>query len=818
MTVMSPLEIHSPQSRARPLPRLRSGAISLMTMLLALCSLSCAQGQTVIVKEGQSQATIVLPDSPSKTLSLAASELQEHIKLISGAQVAIVNRPAKPAGVGIYIGSTVDGRSAPADPAKDDFALHLRVTPNAIELLGNTEDGVLMAAYELLEQLGVRWYMPGPDGVDVIESKTVTAKLQDFQDAPKYKGRILQAVGDRDWASRMRLGGMNAGGHGLGPTFDQINEPELFYRYLNDGRISHQEKVSEPEVFKRVIEFWREKLKANPEMKFLNIGPHDGAGFGTDPWDATDFDPILGQVATTDRYIKFFNKVLEEFKDEYPDLGVAFYAYTQEMRPPVREKPNKHILPMLAAIGLDRFHSINNPLSWEKKYLKTVIEGWQALGVNMMFRGYLFNLADHGLPFSMIDIVKNEWPYYYDKGFIAMRVECIVNWAYHGPALYLAARLFWDPHADADKILEEYWTRFYGPAAGAMKEHFDIVENAYIHSDYYTGNVFDVPKIITPEVRKEMNRSLKAAEKAVKGDKKYEPRVNVVRIGFEYGEANFKMMDAFMHADFKEAKAQHDDITNNLIPTAVANVPPVIAPRTHVGYYKRFWGRNVDNAAERITNGREIATVLPDEWLTFLDPYNSGESLFLFDPALGTQSWRPMKTYSDSSSNQGLRYYKDTIWYRTKLTVPAKYQGRLLRLWLGGIDDTPRIWIDGVELTDRLLRGSAPIGNPWEFDATSVLTPGKEQVIVIKVSDNAVNELGTIGITGPIVVWAENPSVTREAFETLRAEEQRKVDAAKAERQAKLEARAAVLKAKREAIEKRAAEAAAAEEAKKNAK
>jgi UDP-N-acetyl-D-galactosamine dehydrogenase len=44
------------------------------------------------------------------------------------------------------------------------------------------------------------------------------------------------------------------------------------------------------------------------------------------------------------------------------------------MRPPVREKPNPRILPMLAAIGLDRFHSINNPLSWEKQYLKKVVE------------------------------------------------------------------------------------------------------------------------------------------------------------------------------------------------------------------------------------------------------------------------------------------------------------------------------------------------------------------------------------------------------------------------------------------------------------
>jgi hypothetical protein len=28
-------------------------------------------------------------------------------------------------------------------------------------------------------------------------------------------------------------------------------------------------------------------------------------------------------------------------------------------------------------------------------------------------------------------------------------------------------------------------------------------------------------------------------------------------------------------------------------------------------------------------------------------------------------------------------------------------------------------------------------------------------VIVVKVSDNAMNELGTMGITGPVMIWAE---------------------------------------------------------------
>jgi len=263
-----------------------------------------------------------------------------------------------------------------------------------------------------------------------------------------------------------------------------------------------------------------------------------------------------------------------------------------------------------------------------------------------------------------------------------------------------------------------------------------------------------VPKIVTPEVRKQMGKSLKRSEKAASGDKKYADRVNLVRIGYDYGEANFEMMDAFMHSDFVKAKKYHDIIADDLIPVAIAHKPPVISPRTHVGYFKRFWSRSVTRAYECVTGGNELVAVLPDEWLFFLDPCGAGEALFLYDPEIGIGPWQPIKTWSETASNQGLRYYKSTGWYRTKVTVPSKVEGRTLRLSIGGADDTVRVWIDGKELP-QLVRGAAPLGRLFEFDATEAIVPGKEQVLVISVADNGIQELGTFGINGPVFIWSE---------------------------------------------------------------
>ena len=55
---------------------------------------------------------------------------------------------------------------------------------------------------------------------------------------------------------------------------------------------------------------------------------NDGAGCGSSPWDAGDFDPYHGKISVTDRYIKCFNIILEEVQKEYPDVGIAVYDGT----------------------------------------------------------------------------------------------------------------------------------------------------------------------------------------------------------------------------------------------------------------------------------------------------------------------------------------------------------------------------------------------------------------------------------------------------------------------------------------------------------
>ena len=749
------------------MPRIAAwGAVPLMAALCFSTAGAAAEpraGQALLVVDGKPRSAIVLPLNAEDDEALAAEELRDHVLAMSGATLSIVTAGQHVKGVGVFIGAA--GPDAARDRIReggdDPAAFRLHVTPEAVHISGLSPQGVLFGVYELLEQLGVRWFMPGAIGTVVPAAATVAAPCQDSIQHPAFVGRVLQHIVDmqmdppqrdsaRRWGRRMRTGGPGWGRHGFGVSFDPDAEPELFLHVNGKPRFV---KVSHPEVLRRTVAHYRAELQRNPRMRYISMGPDDAGAFGHSPWDADDVDPLHGGASVTDRYVRFFNRVLDDLQRDYPDVGIAFYCYSLHMRPPVREKPNPRILPVFAPIDVCRFHSILDRVCAERAYIRSVVDGWQALGVKMAYRGYLFNLADPGLPFAMIRQVRAELPYYHRSGMIASRIECKPAWGYHAPALYLAARLMWDPSLDAAAILDDYFTRFYGPAATAMRAHFDRLDLAYGAADYHTGNIFDTPHILTPSVMAEGAASLEEAEGAVAADSTYAARIAMVRMGHAFGRAYLAMMAAIGKFDFVAAKQRLDEIQEHMLPDATAHDPPIINRRYGVGFTRRFWATVVEQGHERTTGGNVIVARLPDEWSFTLDPFDGGESLGLWKPDAGANGWLKLKTSSRSWSDQGLRYYKGSAWYRTRVPVPPDHAGRRVRLWLGGVDESAKAWLNGAPMP-LMTSGRAPIGTPWEFDCDGALRFGGDNVLVVKVTNRALDELGTGGLTAPAMLWA----------------------------------------------------------------
>lgn len=49
------------------------------------------------------------------------------------------------------------------------------------------------------------------------------------------------------------------------------------------------------------------------------------------------------------------------------------------------------------------------------------------------------------------------------------------HWANHGPYYYMLARMAWNPHADGDSILKDYYRRAFGKGGGALEAYWNYM-------------------------------------------------------------------------------------------------------------------------------------------------------------------------------------------------------------------------------------------------------------------------------------------------------------------------------------------------------
>src|SRR5688500_4474015 len=244
----------------------------------------------------------------------------------------------------------------------------------------------------------------------------------------------------------------------------------------------------------------------------------------------------------TDRYIWFFNQILDGIKDEFPDKKIGFYSYHTYMRPPVKTKPNPRIVPAFAPISLCRVHGMNNPICPERATYKPLMEAWGKILPETYERGYWFNLADPGFPFSEVHKMRDEIPTAHKLGIKGWRVETLDHWGSQTPSLYIAAKLMWNHQADVDALLKDFYEKYFGPAEQPMAEYLTMMDTALRDADHHTGSSYNMPQFYPLALRNQARQRLDAAAKAA-GAGAYGERVKIFRTSFDYLETFLAMQE-----------------------------------------------------------------------------------------------------------------------------------------------------------------------------------------------------------------------------------------------------------------------------------
>lgn len=776
-----------PPVQSRSTRCLRRGFTVLMTGLLLWAGVGASAVE--LVRDGRPVSAIVLPAEPLAKETLAAEELVEHVKVMSGAVVPVLAAEAVPEGLlPVFLGRAAEAGLDAASLAagKNPSTFTVRVRPERVDIRGLSDEGTLFGVYELLEQVGFRWYMPGEFGRVVPEGRTVTVQEQMETQAPSIIWRKLQHLDNGvPWARRARLGGeeRSTGRHGIpGLGRNAFAEHPEWYSYdaSRGERRPRQDCLSNPEVLQRAIEGVRqEAAEQGGEAQYVGAASHDGGGYcECEKCKALDqgvYDPTADRESMSDRYIWFFNQILEALEEEFPNLHIVHYTYGAHMMPPVIEM-NPRIVPVFAPITIDRLRGMDNPMSPDRHLLRWLIDEYTERGVReMYYRGYYHNLACPQFPLSQLDQIENETRVFVEKGITVMRVENIhTSWSSAFLDLYLAARMMWNAETDVAALLDEFYRLYYGPAEAPMRAYHEGLESAFRDTPYFAGSSYPYLPIFLGHPRRDTLRGdLDAAAKAAV-ESPYAERIAAVRLNWDRLDAFLDLMDARNRHDFAAAHARMEEFYRlsdegalmeplETGPGRGYTLPRLIFYRERSGnngsYFNRFFrGPVVSGYARTVTEG-DLVAPLADEWDFLLDPAEIGEIGGWQRPGELGGNWSPLKTSSRSWSAQGLHYYKGVAWYRQTVRIPEKYKGRPIYLWFGGVDELAKVWVNGTLLgTNREplmgLPGVPGTFRPFDLLATDAVRLGEDNTVSVKITNKRLNEIGTGGIVGPVMFWS----------------------------------------------------------------
>jgi hypothetical protein len=736
----------------------------------------------VLVEQGVARATIVLPDDADDNERLAAAELVDHVRSISGAELPVVTTAAPRPASAILVGRAADPSLDERARAQGDdpWAFALVVDDTAVHLRGLSSQGTLAAAYELLERLGVRWYMPGDIGRVLPRSETVRLDPLATAQAPAFIGR----PGSRHpaaevWNRRLRAnGGARFSSHGMQGFHTASLRKKLFaahpeyFALIGGERRNTQlcltnsvDGLEQNEVFQHVLTAIREMLRADPKLNLIShVNPNDGAGHcECDRCRALDppfLSPFAGlEPSYTDRYVWFINNLAAALEQEFPDVTYGFFAYHTHMVPPVRVKPHRSIAITLAPIHVCRRHGPNNQACTESESPLVVLRHWMTHvpPEKVAWYAYGFNLSDPGFPFSQVHRMREEIPAVRARGVTRWTGGPADAWAPHLPTMYLMAKLLWDPSVDVDSLLEEFYEKFYGPAAVSMKAYHEHLDHRLRDGGFHAGGVWDVPHVFDAAWRERAGLLLDAAERETDGLQAQ--RVAIQRRLLEMLDAYCESRAARDAFDFvgeriamERARDRRDDLLRDF-------EFPMLFPRQAESLFSRF----VERPAvlhEQTTGGADSHVVarLAHEWDFMLDVGNWGRYAGFQLPVASGANWQRIRT-DLPWSQQGLHHYYGAAWYRQGVHVPAEFQGRPVRLWFSGVNDTADVWINGRYVGgnhegaefDLDAFGAAFV--PFQVDASSALVYGANNTIVVRAERKRTGELGVGGLVGPVMLY-----------------------------------------------------------------
>ncbi len=513
------------------MPRL---IIALSTALLT----TSASAEITLVRDGQPQAVIIVPEGLYKHIQksaeqltgdgsvvpLAGVELADYLGKVCGTrpQMGTETQKGLPEGPRIYVGHC----KANADLAPKPEEMVVLTRNGDLHLCGGDSGpggmickGTLFAVYDFIErELGVRWLFPGEHGEVVPKRATITIADLNRREQPRIAKRKLRNVAvSREetfapvlekwgvsleawkttqgeaatgpWHRRMRLGQRIEihGGHAFAGWWEKHGKehPEWFAQQPDGSRTQTPERErlckSNAAMWDEIARVKIAEFKADPSLLTASISPNDG---GKNKFcmceacralDPAEAPKILGDSQLIDPATK------QPFA-EYPSLSDRTFTFFNEIATRVgREMPDRD----LVAYAYSVYRSVPVKVKQLQPNLivgyvgmnLTEIEAWSKIAPKLFIRpNDLGPAIDLGMP-------RNKAAWFAQAVKFSVEHKAIGfdfdnghgNWSAHGLDYYVLCKAMWNPDLNVAATIADYCRAAYGPAAEVMQQYHAVL-------------------------------------------------------------------------------------------------------------------------------------------------------------------------------------------------------------------------------------------------------------------------------------------------------------------------------------------------------
>jgi hypothetical protein len=474
------------------------GSISLLQPVAAAAR--DGQRPLELVRDGHSAYSIAMARDASPSERRAGEELQRFLAEMTGAHLPIVTDAEKARGNLVIVGKSayLDALPLPipfASLGAEGFAI--KTAGNHLVIAGGRQRGTMYGVYTFLEKLGCRWFAIGVSRIPKKTTIVVDPIDETQQPAFEYREPFFSEAMDRDWAARNKMNGnhmpldASTGGkvqyYPFVHSFYALVPPEQYfhdhpeYFALVDGRRRGERAqlcVTNPDVVRVATAQVFEWIRQHPEATIVSVSQNDYWG-----WCECDNCRRVEEEeggAHSGPVLRFVNAVAAEVAKKYPDKLIDTLAYSYTEPPPRQVRPLPNVRIRMCPIGACEAHPYEQ--CRYDAYIMNNLRAWQKItDGNLYIWHYNTDFSHYLRPYPDFAELAADIPMYRRHRVVGLFMEGGVTaggGAENGALRsYVMARLLWDTNTNVRKDIEEFHAAFYGRAASAMLEYFDLLQH-----------------------------------------------------------------------------------------------------------------------------------------------------------------------------------------------------------------------------------------------------------------------------------------------------------------------------------------------------